>query len=264
MRVLDLGCGWAKQPGAIGIDRSPLSTVDVMCDLADFPYPFADNSFDKVILNDVIEHLPDTIKAMEEIYRVCAPGAQVLIRVINWNSQYNAMDPTHLRTFHENTFHFFGTYKDRAYYSNAHFDVIKVDKTYNARAKKLFFNKIEWLEKASFYLNNVLEDLHFELKAVKPNVEKTNNAGDLHSIMRCPHCVAGRTKKPGANPGQLKMLNDSWMICEETSCNRKYPLYDGLPVFFRDLTDEYRSTEINNLPTPSKPNDFKRIEKSLS
>lgn len=57
-----------------------------MCDLADFSYPFADNSFDKAVLNDVIEHLPDTIKAMEAIYRICTPEAQVLIRVINWNS----------------------------------------------------------------------------------------------------------------------------------------------------------------------------------
>ena len=95
-----------------------------MADLAQFPYPFAADCFDAIYLNDVIEHLPDTIAVMEELYRVCAPEARVYIRVINWNSQYNAMDPTHVRLFHEHTFNFFGTFKDRAYYSTARFDVV--------------------------------------------------------------------------------------------------------------------------------------------
>lgn len=262
MRTLDLGCGWAKEKNAVGVDRSPLSSVDVMCDLADFPYPFAANSFDKIILNDVIEHLPDTVKAMEEIYRLCSPNAQVLIRVINWSSQYNAMDPTHVRTFHENTFHFFGTYKDRAYYSNANFEVVKVDKTYSERAKKLFFNKLNWLESASYYLNNVLEDLHFELKAIKPPVHNAQAAENLDSLLRCPHCVGGRTKKPGPDPGQLKKLNDSWFMCVELGCNRKYPIYEGLPQFFKDLTEEFRAVEPKALPIPSAPADFIRIRQS--
>lgn len=261
MRVLDLGCGWAKESGAVGVDRSPLSTVDVMCDLADFPYPFAAHSFDKIILNDVIEHLPDTVKAMEEIYRLCAPGAKVLIRVINWNSQYNAMDPTHVRTFHEKTFHFFGTYKDRAYYSNADFEVVKVDKIYNERAKKLFFNNTNWLERASHYLNNVLEDLHFELKANKPQVSDVDTSGNLDSILRCPHCVSGRTKKPGVDPGKLVKLNASWLMCTEAGCNRKFPLYEGLPQFFRDLAEEFRPLETNALKVPAAPSDFARINR---
>lgn len=264
MKVLDLGCGWAKEAGAIGVDRSPLETVDVMCDLADFPFPFADNTFNKIILNDVIEHLPDTIKAMEEIYRICAPNAQVLIRVINWNSHYNAMDPTHIRTFHENTFNFFGTYKDRAYYSNARFDVVKVDKIYNARAKKLFFNNKKWLEFASHFLNNVLEDLHFELKAIKSNDILINETNDLISMLRCPHCVAGRTKKTGNEPGRLSKLNENWLICSETGCNRKYPIYGGIPQFFRDLTEEYRSVVQHVLPVKPAPSDFEKIKKTIT
>jgi SAM-dependent methyltransferase len=259
MRVLDLGCGWAKEKGAIGVERVPLTTADVVCDLADFPYPFANNSFDKIILNDVIEHLPDTIKAMEEVYRLCAPNAQVLIRVINWNSHYNAMDPTHVRQFHEHTFHFFGTFKDRAYYSNANFEVVKVDKIYSEAAQKFFFHKKEWLEKASYYLNNVLETLHFELKAIKPESSIRAPEGDLSAILRCPHCVAGRTRKPGPDPGQLKKINASWFMCVEEACNRKYPIYEDLPQFFRDLTEEYRFTDPQNLKVPATPADFSKI-----
>lgn len=261
MRTLDLGCGWAKAENAVGVDRAPLSTVDVVCDLADFPYPFVKNSFDKIILNDVIEHLPDTIKAMEEIYRICAPNAQVIIRVINWNSEYNAMDPTHVRKFHEKTFHFFGTFKDRAYYSNARFEVVKVHKIYSEKAKKLFFNNKVLLEKASYYLNNVLEDLHFELKAIKPETEISNTNSKLHDTLRCPHCVAGHTQKEGPDPGCLQALNSDWFQCVEPGCERKYPLYEGLPHFFRILAEESRTKNASALRIPSAPAHYKRITK---
>ena len=261
MRILDLGCGWAKAANAIGVDRVPLSTVDIVCDLSDFPYPFASSSFNKIVLNDVIEHLPDTITAMEELYRICAPNAQVFIRVINWNSEYNAMDPTHVRKFHEKTFHFFGTFKDRAYYSNARFEVVKVHKVYSEKAKKLFFNNQTLLEKASYYLNNVLEDLHFELKALKPESEVKDTTGTLNSILRCPHCVAGPTKKEGSDPGRLDIINSDWLICVEPGCNRKYPLYEGLPHFFRSLAEESRTIEPKSLRVPAAPSDYKRINK---
>ena len=32
-RILDVGCGIHKQPGAIGIDRNPASRADVIVDL---------------------------------------------------------------------------------------------------------------------------------------------------------------------------------------------------------------------------------------
>lgn len=261
MRILDLGCGFAKTKDAIGLDRAPLVGVDVMADLAQFPYPFAADCFDAIYLNDVIEHLPDTIAVMEELYRVCAPEARVYIRVINWNSQYNAMDPTHVRLFHEHTFNFFGTFKDRAYYSTARFDVVKVNKGYSARAKKLFRDNVKWMEWASFYLNNVLEDLNFELKAVKPAGSMpiaATSATDFWPILRCPHCVAGRTRRPGADPGRLSRINDGWLACVEPDCGRNYPVYDGLPVFFRDLADEYRGKPSHALPV-SPPGNFARI-----
>ena len=262
MRILDLGCGFAKTKDAIGVDRAPLVPVDVMTDLEELPYPFAASTFDKIVLNDVIEHLPNTIKAMEEIYRLCRPDARVFIRVINWSSHYNAMDPTHLRTFHEHTFNFFGTYKERSYYSSARFDVVKVDKGYNERAKKLFRNNVRWMEWASHFLNNVLEDLHFELKAVKPAapaIPGTEDSADLFQILRCPHCVAGLTKKPGADPGRLKRLNENWLLCEEVGCGRKYPVYEGLPAFFRQVAEEYRSIALDALPKSAAPSDFARI-----
>jgi hypothetical protein len=41
MRTLDVGCGINKLPGSIGIDRNPAGRADVICELDQFPYPFA-------------------------------------------------------------------------------------------------------------------------------------------------------------------------------------------------------------------------------
>src|SRR5712675_2312835 len=78
-RTLDVGCGINKYPGAIGIDRNPASRADVLCDLDNVPYPFADNSFDQLRAIHVIEHVSDVIRSMEEFHRLVRPGGRVRI-----------------------------------------------------------------------------------------------------------------------------------------------------------------------------------------
>jgi predicted SAM-dependent methyltransferase len=68
-----------KQPGAVGIDRNPASRADVLCDLNRTPYPFADNTFDRVLALHVIEHVDDVIGTMEEFHRLARPGGTVRI-----------------------------------------------------------------------------------------------------------------------------------------------------------------------------------------
>ena len=47
--------------------------------------PFADNSFDKVILAEVLEHLPDDRAGLAEVVRVTQPGGRIAISVPNAN-----------------------------------------------------------------------------------------------------------------------------------------------------------------------------------
>lgn len=50
--------------------NSPLA--DVKADICNLP--FEDNSYDFIFCNHVLEHIPDDTKAMQELYRVLAPG----------------------------------------------------------------------------------------------------------------------------------------------------------------------------------------------
>ncbi len=43
--------------------------------------PFADNAYDVVFCNHVLEHIPDDVHAMREIYRVMKPGGWAILQV---------------------------------------------------------------------------------------------------------------------------------------------------------------------------------------
>lgn len=57
--------------------NSPLA--DVKADICDLP--FQDNSFDFILCNHVLEHIPDDTKAMQEILRILKPGGTAILQI---------------------------------------------------------------------------------------------------------------------------------------------------------------------------------------
>ncbi len=107
LRVLDLGCGNRKRPGAVGIDINSRTAADVIHDLNVFPYPLADSSFDEIYLDNTLEHLDDVIRVMEEVHRICKPGGLVKVIVPYFRSPWAFIDPTHKHYFTVNSFAYF-------------------------------------------------------------------------------------------------------------------------------------------------------------
>ena len=128
-RTLHLGCGEAKREGAIGVDMNPASQADVICDLDMCNYPFADDQFDLIVCEHVLEHLENVIHAMEEIHRVGRPGARVWVQVPHFSSVYYYRDPTHKHPFSLHTFDYFieGTPVRQFHYSKAEFRLLRAE-----------------------------------------------------------------------------------------------------------------------------------------
>jgi SAM-dependent methyltransferase len=124
---VDIGCGSRKVVGTIGLDNVAVPGVDVLGDLNQ-GLPFKDGSLDAVYANHILEHLNDFLGTMNEIYRVCKPGALVFIKVPHAASTFVTWkDPTHQRGLFIATFAYFDdTYFDGAafsYYSPARFRI---------------------------------------------------------------------------------------------------------------------------------------------
>ena len=66
--------------------------VMVKMDITDIDYP--DASFDAIICNHVLEHIPEDVRAMRELFRVLAPGGWAILQVpLSEKIQTSVEDP---------------------------------------------------------------------------------------------------------------------------------------------------------------------------
>jgi SAM-dependent methyltransferase len=178
MMNLNIGCGTDIRPGFINLDKVSLPGVDIVSDMTLFPYPFSNNAFSTILLINVLEHLPDTIKVMEELHRISQPGACLTIRVPYWNCILNATDPTHVRTFSEQTLDYFDPAKPlgkrRAYYSTARYTV-KTVHVWLCIANRYFIIRNRYLTKfllgIAHYISNVVFLIEYDLIALKSGTQ---------------------------------------------------------------------------------------------
>ena len=141
---IDLGCGNRKVRGALGFDSVAVPGVDVVADL-NGGLPFKDNSLDGVYAYHILEHLDDFLGTMNEIWRVCRPGAMVYVKVPHAASSFVTWkDPTHRRGLSIATFAYFDdTYFDGqafSYYAKARFRIerAKLNFTLSGRDDQVF------------------------------------------------------------------------------------------------------------------------------
>ena len=96
--------------------------VDVKADILDLP--FADESFDVVICNHVLEHIEDDRKAMSELYRVMKKGGWGILQVPMRNSLEKTYEDFSITDPKERQKHF-GQYDHVRWYGMDYFDRLK-------------------------------------------------------------------------------------------------------------------------------------------
>lgn len=119
--VLNLGSGQRQRSDAVNVDSVPDTRPDLVLDLDCLPWPFEDNRFTEVLAYDVLEHLDRLVPVMEEIHRVCRPGATVRITVPHFSSANAFTDITHRHYFGWFSTHYFTGENHWAFYSRARF-----------------------------------------------------------------------------------------------------------------------------------------------
>ena len=118
-----LGCGKLQKEGYHNVDCVNLPGVDEVVDL-NKPFPWKDNSFDRIEISHVLEHLDDVPKVIEEIWRVGKNKATVMIEVPFYNCSTAYGDPTHKHFFNFASMNYFTAEAGINYYCKARFKII--------------------------------------------------------------------------------------------------------------------------------------------
>jgi len=182
-KILDVGCGWNKTPGAVGMDSNPKTHADVIHDLGAIPYPFADNEFDEIVCRHVIEHVPDVMALVSELHRITRPGGRITIVTPHYSNPDWPTDPTHRNHFNSYSLNCF--VEDRQlfpFYTDVR---LKTQRIYVSLANLWRALGLEFLVNLDqrwpswrftrkfweFYLNSIIrgKELTFELSVVKEN-----------------------------------------------------------------------------------------------
>lgn len=135
--VIDVGCGagrhsfeaFRRGANVVAFDQSASDLNDVdailtaMAEQGEAPasataeavkgdaldLPYEDGTFDCVIASEILEHVPEDDRAIDELVRVCKPGGRLAITVPRWlpekicwllSDEYHANEGGHIRIYH--------------------------------------------------------------------------------------------------------------------------------------------------------------------
>ncbi|MBE3086934.1 MAG: methyltransferase domain-containing protein [Bacteroidetes bacterium] len=161
---LDLACGQNRQEGYFGIDVKPGEKVDAVVDLEQFPWPIESESADDIFCSHYVEHTPDLIKFMDEVYRILKPGGKIKVIAPYDTSMRCWQDPTHKRAISEATFLYYNA-EWRKTNKLDHYDIKSdFDYTYGYDIAMDWANRSD--EARAFairHYNNVINDIHVVL-----------------------------------------------------------------------------------------------------
>jgi len=137
---LNFGCGRKIIKGYINIDIADLPNIDVKHDLSKFPYPFEDNTFEEILSLGTLELIDaNFIEIMEELSRICKPGAIIKIRSPVFPNMTSAQDPLTKKFMTWNSFEYFDPVNGY-HYSKAKFITLERRYIYSLNKKLIWLS----------------------------------------------------------------------------------------------------------------------------
>ena len=195
-RILNIGCGLHKIPGAVNVDSQASVNPDCLFDLESCgimrpiyilapgdnplgpakeveigrePYqlPFSDDEFDVVLASHVLEHIKNILPLMQELHRVAKPGARMHIRVPYGSHSIAFEDPTHVRQFFPKSFEYFGqmAYNAADYGYRGDWEIEQINLAVDDQFQGMSADEIAFMIERAF---NIVKEMFVTLMAIKP------------------------------------------------------------------------------------------------
>lgn len=115
---INLGCGDDIRKDFENVDCYSATGIDTVCNLNDPVWPWPNNYADFILALDIIEHLPNKIRTMNNIWTTLKNGGQIIIEVPTTDGPGAFQDPTHISYWNRNSFWYYE--KGNVYYERFH------------------------------------------------------------------------------------------------------------------------------------------------
>jgi predicted SAM-dependent methyltransferase len=189
---LNIGAGRTFISGFTNIDVS--EKADISMNLSEDPLPFEDNSVDLIFSHHTLEHVPNYLFALSEIYRVLKHNGVFLMGVPYVTlTEYNLVNPYHLHHFNEHSFSFFDSEKLKG--SAMEKNQISFKKVFHRYHYMGWFKHFppclkNWCRR---HLFNVVKKIDFGLVAIKNNTPaETPNKSEMLAMF--DSCLKSRKR----------------------------------------------------------------------
>lgn len=110
-KKLNMGCGFKKLEGFWNVDNDSFTNPDQQWDLEITPWPWETDFFEKIMVDNVLEHLGNTpnnfLDIIKQMYRVTMPDGEWMISLPHHRSDTYFDDFGHVRILTPKTFKLF-------------------------------------------------------------------------------------------------------------------------------------------------------------
>ena len=139
--------------------------ADKYFDLNALPYPMESNSAEEILMDNVLEHLGDIPKIMEELHRILCPQGVLKIFVPYGKTDWALQDPTHTHFFTERSLDYFVEGHPFSFYSNARFQLVKAELRGDAfTLRHRVRNLLPFKSILKYFFWNIYDAVYFELR----------------------------------------------------------------------------------------------------
>ncbi len=163
MRKLNFGCGNDIREEWDNVDIQKSNKLTKSFDFNKFPYPIKENTYEYIFLKNVLEHLEEPDKVIDELRRICKKDAIIEIIVPHYTNKGAYSDMQHKHYFNEIAFKLLEE-PITIINKSRKFEIMELKIT--PTVVGIFFPKI-LREKLALLINGLLSQIHVKLKVIK-------------------------------------------------------------------------------------------------
>jgi len=165
MKKLNFGCGNDIRAGWVNVDIQKRKGVDYSFDFIKDKYPFKDSEFEYVLLDNVLEHLPNPHEIMKKIWGICKANATIEVIVPYYNSYWAHSDPTHVNYFNEDCMR--QTFNIRGYEDKSQKELYEIVELRSVPQRYLKWLPKQMLNVLKRIFGNIIVELRVKARVLK-------------------------------------------------------------------------------------------------